>query len=94
MSSYLTQAELDEILLQDMIAGKTSQPLYRGVTNSFMSLARNYGGANINGQPYTYIRSTDELIRDDVIKTVAKMRCEAKKEADKQAEEKQRGLVL
>ena len=39
-----------------------------GVTHSMFSVARFYGGANFNGQRYTYNPDTDELIRDDVLK--------------------------
>jgi hypothetical protein len=38
------------------------------------SVARHYGGMSVNGKQYTYCHETDELIRDDVLKFVAKMR--------------------
>ncbi len=33
-----------------------------------LSIARHFGGCNFNGARYTYIPTTDELIRDDVLK--------------------------
>jgi hypothetical protein len=41
------------------------------------SVARHYGGAKYNGSQYTYIPGEDELIRDDVLKFVTKLRKEA-----------------
>lgn len=50
-------------------------PLHRktpyGMTNVSMtqlSIARHYGGIKYNGESYTYLPKTDELIRDDVLK--------------------------
>ena len=42
-----------------------------GMTNVSMtqfSVARHYGGIIFNGERYTYLPRTDELIRDDVLK--------------------------
>lgn len=41
-----------------------------GMTNVSMtqlSIARFYGGCKFNGEDYTYIPTTDELIRNDVL---------------------------
>lgn len=41
-----------------------------GITNVRMtqfSIARFYGGIQFNGDTYTYLSDTDELIRDDVL---------------------------
>lgn len=50
-------------------------PLHRktpyGMTNVSMtqlSIARHYGGIKCNGESYTYLPKTDELIRNDVLK--------------------------
>lgn len=50
-------------------------PLHRktpyGMTNVSMtqlSIARHYGGIKYNGESYTYLPKTDELIRNDVLK--------------------------
>jgi hypothetical protein len=42
-----------------------------GMTNVSMtqlSIARHYGGIKYNGEDYTYLPATDELIRDDVLR--------------------------
>jgi hypothetical protein len=42
-----------------------------GITNvshTQLSIARHYGGIGFNGQKYTYLPLTDELIRDDVLR--------------------------
>lgn len=38
------------------------------VSKTQFSIARHYGGITYNGAKYTYIPTTDELIRDDVLK--------------------------
>ena len=38
------------------------------VSKTQFSIARHYGGITFNGAKYTYIPTTDELIRDDVLK--------------------------
>lgn len=42
------------------------------------SVARHYGGCTFNGCAYTYLLAADELIRNDVLKMVAKMRKRSK----------------
>lgn len=46
---------------------------YNNVSQTQLSIARYYGGIKINGNHYTYM-PTDELIRDDVLKFVTKLR--------------------
>lgn len=55
--------------------GLNGCPLHRktpfGMTNVSMtqlSIARHYGGIKYNGESYTYLPKTDELIRNDVLK--------------------------
>jgi hypothetical protein len=46
-----------------------------GITNVTMtqfSIARHYGGIKFNGESYTYLPNTDELIRDDVLRWLKK----------------------
>jgi len=48
-----------------------------GMTNVRMtqlSIARHYGGITFNGDSYTYLPHTDELIRDDVLKWKTKQK--------------------
>ena len=40
----------------------------REVSKTQLGIARHYGGIIFNGERYTYIPPTDELIRDDVLK--------------------------
>jgi hypothetical protein len=46
----------------------------RGVSQTQFSIARYSGGCSYNGDSYTYIPTTDELIRDDVLKWKAKQK--------------------
>lgn len=75
--SWLTDAELEAV--QHL---KRDTPyIIRSVSQGYFSIARYYGGAKYNGDSYTYVPSTDELVRDDVMKTVKKMRRPAKSSA-------------
>ena len=40
----------------------------RNVSMTQLSIARHYGGIKYNGDEYTYLPKTDELIRNDVLK--------------------------
>lgn len=40
----------------------------KNVSMTQLSIARYYGGIKYNGDRYTYLPKTDELIRDDVLK--------------------------
>jgi hypothetical protein len=48
------------------------------VSGSQFSIARHYGCCTFNGCAYTYLFAEDELIRNDVLKMVAKMRKRSK----------------
>ena len=57
-----------------------------GITNVRMtqfSIARFYGGIKYNGDSYTYLPHTDELIRDDVLKWQEKQKRAAKTPNDR-----------
>jgi hypothetical protein len=71
-SSFITLDEwlvlsLDEKLDQKAMA-------YQGVSYTQLSIALRYGGATVNNKHYTYFPETDELIREDVLNAVAKLR--------------------
>lgn len=72
MSSYLTQEEADA--LQTSRLPRDAPFLIEGVRQGQLSVARHYGGAIYNGWRYTYMPATDELVRDDVLKWVARRR--------------------
>jgi len=74
VSSQLTQAEYDQLLLDDQIEGGKPQLLYRHISHGQLSLARRSMGARINGYHYVYNPMTDELLREDAVKSLAKMR--------------------
>jgi hypothetical protein len=58
---------------------RTTPYMIRYVTQTQFSIARYYGGIKFNGEHYTYFPDTDELVRDDVLKAVAKLRKPKKK---------------
>lgn len=72
MTSYLTEEEVDALQLSGL--NRETPYLIRGVCSTQFSVARYYGGCVYNGANYTYLSETDELIREDVLKWVAK-RC-------------------
>lgn len=54
-----------------------------GVSHTQFSIARHYGGIELNGHKYTYFAEVDELWRDDFLKAVAKHRKANKKPVEK-----------
>jgi len=68
--SYLSETEADAIQHLD----RSTPFLIGGVSNTQLSIARHYGGIKFQGQTYTYFPASDELIRDDVLQFVTKMR--------------------
>ena len=60
-----------------------------GVSQSQLSIARHYGGCTYGGREYYYIPTTDELIREDVVKWVTTRRKEAQRAAREATEAKQ-----
>lgn len=73
MDSYLNDAELNAIQGMD----RSTPYLIDGVSQTQLSIARFYGACKFQGREYTYFPATDELIRDDVLKFVTKMRKDA-----------------
>lgn len=70
MSSFLTDDEVEKI----QSLPRETPYLIRNVSSGYFSTARHYGGCKYNGKSYTYIPTTDELIRDDVLKFVMNLR--------------------
>lgn len=77
--SHLTQAELEALQASDL--PRDTPLVLRKVSHSYFSTARLCGGCKINGNHYTYVPTTDELIRDDVVKFLAKLRRKPKQAA-------------
>ena len=70
--SYLTEQELLSLDLSNL---KRDAPFaITGVSQTQFSVARHYGGCKYNGYHYTYIPHWDELVRDDVVKFIKKLR--------------------
>lgn len=88
--SYLTTEELDALQTSDL--PRDTPYLIEGVSHGMFSIARHYGGAVYNGESYAYIPTTDELIREDVVKWLAKRRRVVKKAGKVKAEAKQLNL--
>ncbi len=74
MDSWISQTELDAVQHAD----RKTPYLIRGVSQSYFSVARYYGGATFNGSSYIYFAATDELVRDDIVKLVKKLRRKAR----------------
>lgn len=72
MDSHITSQEL--LALQLSALPRDAPYAISGVSSGFFSVARYSGGAVVNGQRYVYVEPTDELIRADVVKWLAKMR--------------------
>lgn len=72
MGSYLTPADIDA--LNNSKLTRASPFAIQGVSHTQLSIARHYGGCRYNGESYTYIPETDELIREDVFRFIEKRR--------------------
>lgn len=70
--SHFTDSEL--LALNASTLPRDAPFAIQGVSHGMFSVARHYGGMKYNGHRYNYIPTTDELIRDDVIKWLAKHR--------------------
>jgi hypothetical protein len=77
MKSYLSP---DDVQAAQSLHKRTPY-LIAGVSRSQFSIARHYGGTTYNGEAYTYIHETDELVRDDVLRLLVKLLREQRKVA-------------
>lgn len=69
---HMTEAEIDA--LQATKLDRATPFVICGVSQTQLSIARFYGGCKFQGRNYSYIPTTDELLRDDVVKWLAKHR--------------------
>lgn len=94
-SYFLTPAE--ELALEAAVrAGEIkcdTTLVIRDVCNTQLSVARHYGAIKINGRHYTYFPPGDELIRDDVLKWLTKLRKAAAKATKAEAKAAQGALL-
>lgn len=84
-TSFLTDSEI-EALQTSNLQRKTPFAI-QGVMNTQLSIARFYGGIRYNGDGYTYMPDGDELIRDDVLKFVTKLRKKNRKTEQHQSQQ-------
>lgn len=76
-ASFLTESEIEA--LQSSKLSRETPFAIQGVMNTQLSIARFYGGIRYNGDGYTYMPDGDELIRDDVLLFVTKLRKKQRK---------------
>lgn len=69
---HMTEQEIEA--LQATKLDRATPFVICGVSRSQLSIARFYGGCKFQGRNYSYIPTTDELLRDDVVKWLAKHR--------------------
>lgn len=74
---YMTEREIGELQASNLERGTPFAIC--GVIHTQLSIARHYGGCKFMGRHYVYIPETDELLRDDVVKWLAKHRKERRK---------------
>lgn len=72
-NSHITPDEWAALKLDDKLHQRSAW-LYQAVSQTQLSIARHYGGAQVNGEHYVYCPPTDELIRGDVLKALGKLR--------------------
>lgn len=84
-ASFLTDSEI-EALQTSNLSRKTPFAI-QGVMNTQLSIARFYGGIRYNGDGYTYMPDGDELIRDDVLIFVTKLRKKNRKTEQPQSQQ-------
>jgi len=70
--SYMTE---DEIVMLDLSDLNRDTPfMITNVSYTQLSIAKFYGAINYNGVIFEYMPETDELVRHDVVKWLAKFR--------------------
>ena len=84
-TSFLIDSEI-EALQTSNLPRKTPFAI-QGVMNTQLSIARFYGGIRYNGDGYTYMPDGDELIRDDVLNFVTKLRKKNRKTEQPQSQQ-------
>ena len=86
--SFLTMDEWHALMAE--FAGQEIG--WRHVSSTQLSIARHSGALVISGKRFTYLPATDELIRDDVLKLVAKWRKSAEPRVPAQLQQQIAGL--
>ena len=91
MKSHVSEQELSAINSSGLNFS-VAPAIIRGVSSSQLSVARHYGGCRAFGRHYVYVPTTDELIRDDVVRLLAKIRKVAVKAKNTEMAKKQQSL--
>jgi hypothetical protein len=89
---YLTPDELDALRYDSNLDAFTPYVI-QGTSIGPLSLIRHYAGCTYGGREYCYIPTTDELIREDVVRWVTKRR-KAAQRAARAADEAQQMEML
>lgn len=84
-TSFITDSEFEA--LQTSNLPRETPFAIQGVMNTQLSIARFYGGIRYKGDSYTYMPDGDELIRDDVLKFVTKLRKKNRKTEQPQSQQ-------
>lgn len=84
-ASFLTEAEIEALQTSDL--SRDTPFAVQNCMYSQFSIARHYGAAVYNGQRYTYFPDGDELIRDDVLKFITKLRKKNRKTEQPQSQQ-------
>lgn len=74
----ISEEEKNEII--DSKISMNTPLYYASVSNTQLSLAMHCGAITVNNSTYLYIKETDELIRDDVLHFISKLRKQKAKE--------------
>lgn len=91
MKSHVSEQELS-VINSSGLNFSVAPAIIRCVSSSQLSVARHFGGCRAFGKYYIYIPVTDELIRDDVVKMLAKIRKVAVKAKNTEMAKKQQSL--
>jgi hypothetical protein len=88
---HMTEAEIDALQATNLDRGTPFA--IGGVSQSQLSITRHYGGCKFQGRNYSYFPMSDELLRDDVVKWLAKHR-KAQKKVGADNTPKQQDLMI
>jgi hypothetical protein len=89
--SWLTEQEEADLMLSGL--SQSTPFCIRGVSNTQLSVARHFGACTYQGESYSYIPPTDELVRRDVVTWISKQRKAAEREAKREIIAKQESLI-
>jgi hypothetical protein len=89
--SYLTHDELNAVHASGL--DPFTPYVIDVVSRSQFSVARHFGGCTYGGREYYYIPTTDELVREDVVRWIMTRRKEAQRVAREAGEAQQMEML-